>query len=170
MPKSLKLLRNAKDANAFSKLTYLLHVVTTINSNDDLPSGFQYQKKARASESSELHPLDITLLDSIVAILVQRHEVVAGCYTSDKVSVMVAETDPNPSTDVELATDSDESPPPGSHTFYPLRLAAVSNPDFKFRAPESKLKPNAHNLQIHTSGENLWTGVRDSCRWSFVFM
>lgn len=164
-----KLVQNGQDASAFSKLTYLLQLVTAINSNDNFRSGFKYQEKARneASESSHLL-LGATLLDSIVAILVQRYEVVAACHTSDKVSVVVAETDPNPSTDL----DSDESPAPGSHTYYPLRLAAVSNPDFNSSYSKSKPKLNAnlHNLQTQPIGDNLWTKVRDSCRWRYVFM
>ena len=84
--------------NAFRKLTYLLHVISSINSNDKDGSGFQYGGKARDEASESFQPLvNVTLLDSIVAILVQQYEVVAACYTSDMVSVVVAETDPNPS-------------------------------------------------------------------------
>lgn len=168
-----KLVQNGQDASAFSKLTYLLQLVTAINSNDNFRSGFKYQEKARneASESSHLL-LGATLLDSIVAILVQRYEVVAACHTSDKVSVVVAETDPNPSTDLdELATDSDESPTPptpGPQLIYPLRLAAVANPDYN--SSNSGLNNNPHNLHIETTGENLWTRVRDSYKWHCACM
>jgi hypothetical protein len=165
------LLRKAKDANTFSQLTYLLHLVTAINSNDKLQTSFQYHQglgKARDKASSESQ--DVIPLDSIVAILVQEHEVVAACYTSDKVqAVMVAETDPNPSTDLdELATDSDESPAPGSQLIYPLRLAAVANPDYN--SSNSGLNENPHNLHIETTGKNLWTRVRDSYKWHCAFM
>lgn len=162
-----KLVQNGQDASAFSKLTYLLQLVTAINSNDNFRSGFKYQEKARneASESSHLL-LGATLLDSIVAILVQRYEVVAACHTSDKVSVVVAETDPNPSTDL----DSDESPAPGSHTYYPLRLAAVSNPDFNDINLQSNKNPHSLHFENTVTGENLWTSVRDSCKWHCAFM
>ena len=167
-----ELLSNANDADTFSQLTYLLHLVTALNSNDNLRSGFHEYRygegKAIARDEGSLHSLSVTLLDSVVAILVQQHEVVAACYASDKVSVMVVETDPNPSTD----DDSDvlvESPLPGSHTFYPLQLAAISNPDFN-SSNNAKLNANPHNLQIQTNGENLWTRVRDSHMWYCVLM
>ena len=67
------ILQNATDANAFSQLTYLLHVISCINSNDKDGSGFQYGGKARDEASRSYQPLvNVTLLDSIVAILVQR--------------------------------------------------------------------------------------------------
>jgi hypothetical protein len=168
------LLQTAKDANSFSQLTYLLHLVTAINSNDNLQSGFKYHRHGRGKggDDDRGEDRDITLLDSIVAILVQEYEVVAACYTSDKVSVVVAaKTDPNSSTDFdELASDSEE-PPDSPASYYPLQLAAVSNPDFNGNSPESESNLNAnHNLQIQTTGKNLWTTVRDSWKWHCVFM
>ena len=76
-----------------------------------------------------------------------------ACYTSDIVSVVVAETDPNPSkvTDLDdFATDLDEVPSPDPRTYYPVKLAAVSNPDFNSSGfeCESQLNANLHNLQI----------------------
>ena len=170
------ILQNAKDANTFSQLTYLLHVISCINLNDKDGSGFQYGGKARDEASESSQPLvNVTLLDSIVAILVQRYEVVVACYTSDIVSVVVAETDPNPSkvTDLDdFATDLDDVPSPDPHTYYPFKLAAVSNPDFNSSGfeCESQLNANLHNLQIQTTGENLWTRVRDTYKWYCVFM
>lgn len=113
------------------------------------------------------HSQNVTILDSIVAILVQQHEVVAACYISDKVSVVVAETDPSPSTDTDILV---ESPPPGSHELHTLELAAVSNPDFN--SPDNaNLNANLHNLQILTDSKqmNLWNNVR-SFEWYCVFM
>jgi len=166
--------KNAKDAGAFSQLTYLLHIVSSINQNDPdkLRSIYAYDKKARDEAPGFSHPVaNVNLLDSIVAILVQHHEVVAACYTSDMVSVVVAETDPKPSTVTYLddpATDSDE-PPSGPHAYYPLRLAAVSNPDFNASGSEPQSNANQHNLQIQSIGNNLWTRVRDSCKWYCAF-
>jgi hypothetical protein len=161
------LLSKAEEANTFSQLTYLLRLVTAINSNDNLHSSFpeRRNKRPEGMEDSS-RSQNLTILDSIVAILVQQHEVVAACYTSDKVSVVVAETDPTPSTDTEILV---ESPPPGSHELYTLELAAVSNPDFNSSA-NANLNANPHNLQILTEGKNLWTNVRDSYEWYNVFM
>lgn len=156
------LLRKAKDANHFSQLTYLLHLVTAINSNDKVQTSFQYQQGPGMASRDKA-------LDSIAAILVQEHEVVAASYISDKVQVMVAETDPNPSTDLdELCTDSEESPAPNPQLLFPLQLAAVSNPDYN--SSNSGLNENPHNLHIETTGKNLWEKVRDSCKWHCAFM
>jgi hypothetical protein len=163
MPKSQKkkdiqaLLQEAEDASPFSLLTYLLQAVTTLNSIDNLQSGFQAKDRhVVAKDEPSSHSLNFTLLDSIVAILVQQHEVVAACYTSDQVSVVVAETDPNPSTDLDVPV---ESPSPGSHTFYPLQLAAVANPDFKpsYFVIDSA---NQHNFQILPKGQDLWPRIK----------
>jgi hypothetical protein len=196
-PKHDNLLQGAKNASDFSQLTYLLHLVTALNSNNPQSGFHEYQvrdreRKATAQAEASFHPLNVTLLDSIAAILVQQHEVVAACYTSDKVSVVVVETDPNPSIDHDIddvlvespppgsqtfypSTDRDvdvlvESPLPGSHTFYPLQLAAVSNPDFRNSSNNAKLNANQHNLQIQTIGDNLWTSVRDLNKWYCVLM
>jgi len=165
------LLSKAEEANTFSQLTYLLRIVTAINSKDNLHSSFhECRNSLRSPEGMEdsSHSQNVTILDSIVAILVQQHEVVAACYTSDKVSVVVSETDPSPSTDTDILV---ESPPPGSHELYTLELAAVSNPDFN-SSDNANLNANPHNLQILTDseGKNLWTYVRDSFEWYCVFM
>jgi hypothetical protein len=167
--KSLQdLLSKAEEANTFCQLTYLLRLVTAINSNDNLHSSF-HDCRNRSPEGMEnsSHSQNVTILDSIVAILVQQHEVVAACYISDKVSVVVAETDPSPSTDTDILV---ESPPPGSHELHTLELAAVSNPDFN--SPDNaNLNANLHNLQILTDSKqmNLWNNVR-SFEWYCVFM
>ena len=111
------LLRKAKDANHFSQLTYLLHLVTAINSIDKVQTSFQYQQGPGMASRDKA-------LDSIAAILVQEHEVVAASYISDKVQVMVAETDPNPSTDLDelFCTDSEESPAPNPQLLFPFSL------------------------------------------------
>jgi hypothetical protein len=157
------------EANSFSQLTYLLHLVSAINAKDGLSSGFDEYHRAEGNASDEddvsPHLLNITVLDSMVAVLVQQHEVVAACYVSDTVSVIV-EADPNPSTDVEVIV---ESPLPGCHTLYPLQLAAVSNPDFN-SSKNAKLNKNPHQLRIQTNGESFWERVRDSNKWYFVFM
>ena len=108
-------------------------------------------------------------LDSIAVILVQEHEVVVASYISDKVQVMAAETDPNPSTDLdELSTDSEESPAPNPQLLFPLQLAAVSNPDYN--SSNSGLNENPHNLHIETTGKNLLEKVRDSCKWHCCYV
>ena len=163
-----ELLWNAEDAGDFSQLTYLLQLVLTLNLNDNLQSScHRHKNRGRKATLRDEQSLNVTLLDSIVAILVQQHEVVAACYSSDKITVMVAETDPSTSTD-PLDTFV-ESPIPGqSYKFYPLTLAAVSNPDFNSSLPESNNNP--HNLQVLATGEDLWIGVRDSYRWYCALM
>jgi hypothetical protein len=76
----------------FSQLTYLLHLITTLNCDENLPSSLHREALAIASASD---PPGFTVLESIAAILVQQHEVVAACYTSDEVSVIAAETAPS---------------------------------------------------------------------------
>jgi hypothetical protein len=166
-------------ASPFSQLTYLLNIVTTINANDNLESGFHRSHHAKAKDEvsgeSQPHPLNTTLLDSVVAILVQEHEVVAACFASDEISVVVAETNPCPSTstvvDLDDTSDSDSEVPlkAGSHIFYPLQLAALSNPDFETPYNE-KSTNNPHNIQILFDGNNLWEKVRDSSKWYCALM
>ena len=158
----------AKDANNFSQLTYLLKLVTALNASDSRPGSLAYHHgKGRAiTKDEDIHPLNGSILDSVAAILVQQHEVVAACYTSNKVAVVVAETDPNPSTDTDVLV---ESPSPGSHTFYPLQLAAVSNPDFGDFL-DVKRNANLHNLQIRNQEEGFWSEVRDKFEWYCVLM
>jgi hypothetical protein len=160
---------NPVSVASFSQLTYLLHLVTSLNTNDALQSSFNRQR-GNANNDTSSHPLNTTLLDSVVAILVQQHDVVAACFISDKVTVMVAETDPSPATDPEIDLDDSDVPlvTPGPHTFYPLQLAAVSNPRFD---SSNNAKPNDwHNVQIQADGDNIWTKVRDSNKWYCVFM
>ena len=172
-------LKTAKEANTFCQLTYLLHLVTTLNSYDNLESNINgYRSSHGGADDDSMHSL--TVLESVAAILVQKHEIVATCYTSDTVSVMVAETDPNPSTDDSdpnpYIDDSDIPLPPGSHKLYPLHLAAVSNPDFHSDdslAKNGKLNDtvNPHRLQILTNGQECWTKVRDSeSSWYCAFL
>jgi len=159
-------------ASDFSQLTYLLHLITTINSEDNLRSSFQLDVESACATSD---PEKFTLLDSITAILVQKHEIVAACYTSDKVvSVITAEDDTIPATDVEI---DDPAQPnalsaPYPRTFYSLQLAAVSNPEFpnkKKGNPDTRNR-NLHSLQIQT-GVNYWPNVKDTERgWYFGFM
>ena len=158
-----KLLDEGKPASSFSQLTYLLHLVTALNSNDNLQSAFFTYRRGEGKpniEGDSLNSLHVSLLDSIAAIFVQQHEVVAAAYTSDK--VMVVETNPNPLTD-----DIDVSLPPHSQIF-PLKLAALSNPDFN---PPKDVQSNgiAHNLQIQAIGSNLWTNVVKN-KWYYALM
>jgi hypothetical protein len=160
-------------ASDFSQLTYLLHLITTINSEDNLRSSFEQELEKSACATSD--PEKFLLLDSITAILVQRHEIVAACYTSDKVvSVITAEDDSVPATDVEI----DDPAQPGSlsssypRTFYALQLAAVSNPEFpnKKKGNPDTGNRNLHSLRIQ-AGVNLWPKVKDTKRgWYFGFM
>lgn len=153
-----------KQATAFSQLTYLLHIVTSLNSNDNLKPGYNNRGLGAKKAIDPLHSLHVTVLDSIAAILVQQHEVVAACFTSDAVSVMVAETNPIPSDNDDVTVLES-----GSHVLHPLQLAAISNPDFN---PTVTVKPtnNSHNLQILANGKNLWTSVRDLNKWYCVLM
>lgn len=161
-----KLLNEGKPASSFSQLTYLLHLITALNSNDNLQSAFLNYRRGEGKPKTEVDSLDslhVSLLDSIAAIFVQQHEVVAAAYTSDK--VMVVETNPNPPTDdIDVLT---ESLPPHSQIF-PLKLAALSNPDFK---PPKDVQLNGipHNLQIQAIGSNLWTNVLKN-KWYYALM
>jgi hypothetical protein len=163
-----KLLDIADDSTPFSQLTYLLSLITSLNLDENLTSSFQ-RRATRASNDTALNSLGFTLLDAIAAILVQKHEVVAACYTSDKVAVIVADTDVIPNTDIEVPV---LSPSSGSHTFHPLQLAAISNPRFpslkNLNSSTSKCSI-PHNVQIQTEGENFWTKVRDY-EWYSAFM
>jgi hypothetical protein len=141
-----KLIERAGPANSFSQLTYLLRLVTTLNFNDNLRSSFQRKGSAKDPE--------FTLLDSVAAILVQEHEVVAVCYTSDsKISVMASEMDAIPHTDVEVEV---EVPP---DTFRSIQLAALSNPEYHDELSNNR---NPHKVQIQEEGESLWEKVRDA--------
>ena len=159
------LLANAVASTPFSQLTYLLSLITSLNRDDNLTSGF-LRISAPASASNDTASL--TLLDSIAAILVQNHEVVAACFTSDKVAVMIADTDVIPKTDIEVPVPTPSS---GSHELYPLQLAAIANPRFPsdFSNSSTSKCRMPHNVQIQTDGENVWTKVRDY-GWYSVFM
>src|SRR5882762_7262584 len=92
-----------KNASSFSQRTSLLCLVTSLNFNDNLGSSFKNECNPRALDPR------LTALDAITAILVQEHEVLAACYTSDSetVSVISTETDVIPYTDivgVDIAT------------------------------------------------------------------
>jgi hypothetical protein len=144
-----------KAATPFSLLTYLLQLVTSLNSDKNLPSSFKKQCNSKPSNP------EFTVLDSIAAILVQDHEVVAACYTSDTVSVITAETD-LPSTDIEVDGDVP------CNSVSTLQLAALSNPDFRDILNSNQ---NPHKVQIQTNGESLWEKVQGSLRgWYCAFM
>jgi len=173
------------DANAFTQLTYLLHVVTALNSDRNLESTFPSHEQ---QANYELSPSD-TALDSMVAILVQEHEVVAASFISEE-QVVVVETDPSPSPDIDVSntsTDIDVSATstdidvsntstdidvdvvpflPGSHSLYPLQLAAVSNPDFNSSYDTESELP--HKLRIQPDGKDLWPKIRDNYMWHCV--
>ncbi len=170
------LLGRARDASSFTELTYLLSIVSALNSNDNLSSGLQRYRSQAPDKEREIADINGTTLDSIAAILVQEHEIVAACFATNKVSMVVAETDPNSSTIAETdpnsstAADDDtfESLPPGSHSIYPLELATISNPDFSSSSyGESNINP--HRLQTQSKGYDLWAKVRDY-KWHCVLM
>jgi hypothetical protein len=144
-----------RNAIPFSQLTSLLYLVTSLNFNDNLGSSFKNECNARALDPR------FTALDAVATILVQEHEVVAACYTSDlyKVSVISTEADVTPYTDiVRVDIPSD--------TFPTLRLAALSNPDFE---DELKNNRNPHKVHIQT-GESRWKNVFASPRgWFYAF-
>lgn len=156
-------MQKAAEATPFSQLTYLLHLITSLNFDEDLRSSFNKESNDDVADLP-----GFTLLESIAAILVQRHEVMAVCYTSDEVSVVAANTDTiGPATDVDVDVPL---PPSDSHTFHPLQFAALSNPDFS-SSGNSTTKYNLHNVQIQTEGENLWTKVQGEPRgWYCAFM
>jgi hypothetical protein len=102
-----------------------------------------------------------TALDATAAILVQEHEIVAACYTSDSDTVAVAKLD-----DVLPHTDIDVDINIASETLRTLRLALLANPDFK---DELKNNRNPHKVQIQT-GESRWKNVFASPRgWFYAF-
>jgi hypothetical protein len=144
-----KLMEKAKGANYFSQLTYLLRLVTTLNFEGNLRSSFERKGNASAPDP------EFTLLDSVAAILVQEHEVVAVCYTSDRISVMASEFDAIPHTDVEVDVDI----PPDA--FQSIRLAALSNPEYHDTVDLDN-NQNPHKVQIQPEGESFWENVRDA--------
>lgn len=155
------------DANAFTQLTYLLHVVTALNSDRNLECSFPSHEK---QANDELSPSD-TALDSMVAILVQEHEVVAASFISEE-EVVVVETDPNPSPDIDVSNTSTDIDVdvvpflPGSHSLYPLQLAAVSNPEFNSSYDTESELP--HKFRIQPDGKDLWPKIRDHYMWHCV--
>ena len=181
-------LANATDASDFSQLTYLLELITSLNADAHCEPSFHRVVVAHNDATEE-----ISVLDSIAAILVQNTEIMAACYTSDKVSVIAAENEIIPASDIDVDVDvtvdvdvDDHDHVPvqsesSSHKFCrPLRLAAISNPDNSRNLDASKpdaRKPDAsepernlHNVRIDNKGENLWQKVQDSHGWYFVFM
>ena len=144
-----------KNGSSFSQLTSLLCLVTSLNFNDNLGSSFKNECNPRALDPR------LTALDAITAILVQEHEVLAACYTSDSetVSVISTETDVIPYTDI-VGVDIP------SDIFPTLQLAGPFNPDFK---DELKKNRNPHKVQIQT-GESRWKNVLESPRgWFYAF-
>jgi len=132
--------------------------------NDKLGSSLRNEYNTRALDPR------LTALDAITAILVQEHEIVAACYTSDSetVSVISTETDDIPLTDIDvdelLLRDNDVNIP--SEKFRTLRLAVLANPDFK---DELKNNRNPHKVQIQT-GKSRWQNVLKSPRgWFYAF-
>jgi hypothetical protein len=152
----------ANEATPFTQLTYLLRLVTSLNFDRNLRSSFKRNYNASASDPG------FTVLDSVAAILVQKHEVVAACHTSDTLSVMAAEivTPAIPRTDIDVYIDDDVP----SKTFpgQSLRLAALSNPDTSEKLDNNS---NPHKIQVQTKGENLWEKVEGTQNgWYCAFM
>ena len=164
-------LAKANDATSFSQLTYLLQLITSINADEGLPPSALYKEAIKFNETDP-NPQGFTVLDSIAAILVQNHEVVATCYTSDEVSVIVTELDAITPTDIETY-DSSSGSPLDSNAIHPLQMAVLSNPEYP-SSDSAKLDTgecNLHNVRIEPEGENLWTKVQGSSRgWYFAFM
>ena len=97
----------------FQALTSLLHIVQTINSSNQ-PRRENNQDHCSGYRDDDS---DMTMMDAIASILVQRHEanVVAASFQGlDKVSVVVATTNPttpdigelHPGSEVGLDIDS----------------------------------------------------------------
>jgi hypothetical protein len=123
-------LANAEDATYFSQLTYLLTLITSLNA-DKLcdPSFKRVVVPCNDMDARE----EFTVLESIAAILVQNHEVMAACYTADRVSVIAAENETVPSSDIgDIDVDS-HVPVQSESSFHklsschPLRLAVPSS-------------------------------------------
>ena len=97
-------------ATPFSQLTFLLRLVTSINLVENLKFIF---KRLGDSNACALGSDPVfTFLDSVAAILVQEHEVVAACYSSKDVSAVIPTTvnnlpkidsdDPGPPTNIDV--------------------------------------------------------------------
>jgi hypothetical protein len=165
-----QLIANATNITPFSQLTYLLHMITLLNADYDLqssfePGGISYNDDATSDSDS----VGLAPLEAMAAILVQDHEVVAACYTSDRVSIVASTTNLNafPATDVDDGVDVDR--PSSLDKLHCLQLAAHANPDFAH--PGRLDTNNLHNLQIEIKGEDLWRDVQDSERgWHYAFM
>lgn len=167
-------LAEAKDATSFSQLTFLLELITSLNSDRNCPSSFQREADAcNVATDSVPDDLDFSHLDSLAAILVQEHEIVAACYTSNRVSVISVENETIPGTDVEVEDDAPvprQSQSSSDKFCHSLSLAAVANPDFLTNS-DTKSDRNLHNVQIDV-GVDLWTTIHDSTTqgWYFAFM
>ena len=156
-------------ATPFSQLTFLLCLVTSINLIENLKSTFKRLRDSNACASGS-DPA-FTFLDSVAAILVQEHEVVAACYTSKDVSAVI------PTTVNDLPKiDSDDLGPPTNidvpNQEIPLDIhpsfAVVSNPRF-----DNKLDHNANLHKVHLqTGESLWERVQQGTErgWYCTFM
>jgi hypothetical protein len=154
------------EATPFSLLTFLLRLVTSLNVNQRLESTFKRESNDRASDPA------FTCLDSVAAILVQEHEVVAACYTSNNSSVIApAVNDPpkfdadsrNPPTDIDTHQSIDLEV---HFDIYPS-FAAVSNPRIGDKLNDNN---NPHHVQIQ-NGQSLWEKVYDTERgWYCAFM
>jgi len=141
-------MEKAKGANPFSQLTYLLRLVTTLNFDENLRSSFKRKGNASAPGS------EFTLLDSVAAVLVQDHEVIATCYTSDSDTIsVVAEKDDFPQTDVDVDVDM----PPDA--YWSIQVAALSNSEYTDELADNQ---NPHKVQIQPEGVSLWEKVRDT--------
>ena len=159
-----------REATPFTQLTFLLHLVTSINLNQNGISTFKRESNARASDQTLF-----TFLDSVTAILVQEHEVVAACHISNDVSV-IAVNDPPPKIDDENPLpqnyDSD-NPPTGidvnvdvpSDIFPSFAAISTGNPHVS-----DKMEHN-ENVKVRTGGESLWKKVQGTKRgWYCAFM
>ena len=136
-------------ATPFSQLTFLLRLVTSINLVENLKSTFKRLGDSNACVSGSDPAFTVTFLDSVAAILVQEHEVVAACYTSKDVSAVILTTvndlpkidsdDLGPPTDIDVPN---QEIPLDIHPSF----AVVSNPRF-----DNKLDHNAnpHKVQLH---------------------
>lgn len=140
----------------FTNITLLLRLVVLLNQNNPVFRFFHGDTRStKIEEERNFDPLD-----SVASILVLDDEVIAACYISKAVTVVVA-NQPSAETDLDL----DIFPALGtSHLLYPLQVTAISNPQFKQNTTGNAYRsnPNPHQLRAlsSTHGEDFWPNVQ----------
>jgi len=129
----------------FSKITLLLQLATSINSHNGLRTTF----------ADESYPNILPELEALVAILLQKYEVIAACYSSVDNSVVVIESTSKTVPGVGLKVPEDELEPNDQRAF----TLNPSCSDYTF-VPQSLNVDKQHRLTVVPEGCSYWGDVR----------